>query len=148
MHARMQSRCSHVLLCATLWTAAHQAPLSMGFSRQEYWSGLPFPSPVSCPSKELKGQRTVTPQTAKIYWACCKQYIPQAYERTNTRPALEWPSPILASLFYPLFPPLGRFLGPDWLCPMQIEKLHCSWGLIGYMQDQSEKTVCFPIRGF
>ena len=28
----------------TLWTVAHQAPLSMGFSRQEYWSGLPFPS--------------------------------------------------------------------------------------------------------
>ena len=34
--------------CPTLaisWTVAHQAPLSMGFSRQEYWSGLPFPSP-------------------------------------------------------------------------------------------------------
>ena len=39
------SRFSHVQLCATLWTAAHQAPLSMGFSRQEYWSGLPFSSP-------------------------------------------------------------------------------------------------------
>ena len=34
-----------VPLCATPWTAAHQAPLSTGFSRQEYWSGLPFPSP-------------------------------------------------------------------------------------------------------
>ena len=34
-------------LCATLWTAAHQAPLSLGFSRQEYWSGLPFLSPVT-----------------------------------------------------------------------------------------------------
>ena len=33
---------SRVLLFATLWTVAHQAPLSMGFSRQEYWSGLPF----------------------------------------------------------------------------------------------------------
>ena len=30
------------------WTVAHQAPLSMGFSRQEYWSGLPFPSPGIC----------------------------------------------------------------------------------------------------
>ena len=39
------SRCSCVRLCETLWTAAHQAPLSTGFSRQEYWSGLPFPSP-------------------------------------------------------------------------------------------------------
>ena len=36
---------SRVRLCATLKTAAHQAPLSLGFSRQEYWSGLPFPSP-------------------------------------------------------------------------------------------------------
>ena len=36
---------SHVWLFATPWTAAHQAPPSMGFSRQEYWSGLPMPSP-------------------------------------------------------------------------------------------------------
>ena len=37
---------SRVQLFATPWTVAHQAPLSMGFSRQEYWSGLPFPSPM------------------------------------------------------------------------------------------------------
>ena len=36
---------SHVQLSATPWTAAYQAPLSMGFSRQEYWSGVPLPSP-------------------------------------------------------------------------------------------------------
>ena len=36
---------SHVLLLVTPWTVAHQAPLSMGFSRQEYWSGVPLPSP-------------------------------------------------------------------------------------------------------
>ena len=40
------SRISHVQLCVTPWTAAHQAPPSLGFSRQEYWSGLPFPSPM------------------------------------------------------------------------------------------------------
>ena len=39
------SRFSRVLLCATPWTAVHQAPLSMGFSRQEYWSGVPLLSP-------------------------------------------------------------------------------------------------------
>ena len=51
------SRFSRVRLCATPLTAAHQAPLSLGFSRQEHWSGLPFPSPVheseiaqSCPT--------------------------------------------------------------------------------------------------
>ena len=37
---------SCVRICATPQTAAHQAPLSTGFSRQEYWSGLPFPSPM------------------------------------------------------------------------------------------------------
>ena len=36
---------SHVRLFATPWTVAYQAPLSMGFSSQEYWNGLPFPSP-------------------------------------------------------------------------------------------------------
>ena len=37
---------SRVQLCATPETAAHQAPMSLGFSRQEHWSGLPFPSPM------------------------------------------------------------------------------------------------------
>ena len=40
------SRFSRVWLCATPQTVANQAPLSMGFSRQEHWSGLPFPSPM------------------------------------------------------------------------------------------------------
>ena len=40
------SRLSHVQLCVTPWTAAYQAPLSLGFSKQEYWSGLPLPSPA------------------------------------------------------------------------------------------------------
>ena len=39
------SRFSRVRLCATPWTAAYQAPPSLGFSRQEYWSGMPLPSP-------------------------------------------------------------------------------------------------------
>ena len=43
----MQSHFRHVQPFATLWTIAHQSPLSMGYSRQEYWSGLPLPSPWS-----------------------------------------------------------------------------------------------------
>ena len=38
----------------TPWTIAHQAPLSMGFPRQEYWSGLPFPSPGDLPNPGTK----------------------------------------------------------------------------------------------
>ena len=44
-------------LCLTLcnrWTVAHQAPPSMGFSRQEYWSGLPFPSPGDLPDPGIE----------------------------------------------------------------------------------------------
>ena len=44
---------SHVQLSATPWTIAYQASSSMGFSRQEYWSGLPFPSPGNLPNPEI-----------------------------------------------------------------------------------------------
>ena len=50
MHACMDAQLlSHVQLFATPWTIAHQAHLSMEFSRQEYWSGLPFPPPGDLP---------------------------------------------------------------------------------------------------
>ena len=45
---------SRVRLFATPRTVAHQAPPSMGFSRQEYWSGLPFPSPGDLPDSEVE----------------------------------------------------------------------------------------------
>ena len=45
---------SRVRLSATLWTVAYQAPPSMGFSRQEYWSGLPFPSPGNLPNPGIE----------------------------------------------------------------------------------------------
>ena len=52
---------SHVGLFATLWTVAHQAPLSMGFSKQEHWSGLPFPSPGDLPDTAIKALSPVSP---------------------------------------------------------------------------------------
>ena len=45
---------SRVRLFVTPWTVAYQAPLSMGFSRQEYWSGVPFPSPVDLPDPGIE----------------------------------------------------------------------------------------------
>ena len=45
---------SRVRLFATPWTVAYQVPLSMGFSRQEYWSGLPLPSPGDLPDPETE----------------------------------------------------------------------------------------------
>ena len=50
----MLSRFSHILLFAMLWTQAHQAPLSMGFSSREYWSVLPCPPPENLPDLGIK----------------------------------------------------------------------------------------------
>ena len=52
------SHFSRVRLCVTSWTAAHQAPPSLGFSRQEHWSGLPLPSPMH-ESEKWKWSRSV-----------------------------------------------------------------------------------------
>ena len=49
-----QTSLSRVRLFATPWTVAHQAPPSMEFSRQEYWSGLPFPSPGDLPDPGIE----------------------------------------------------------------------------------------------
>ena len=62
---------SRVRLFATLWTVAHQAPLSMGFSRQEYGSGLSFPSPGDLPNPGIK-PTSVPPALASrffYHWA-------------------------------------------------------------------------------
>ena len=45
---------SRVRLFVTIWTVAYQAPPSMGFSRQEYWSGVPFPSPGDLPDPGIE----------------------------------------------------------------------------------------------
>ena len=55
------SRFSRAQLCATLWAAAHQAPLSMGFSRQDHWSGLPFPFPMTNLDSILKSRDITLP---------------------------------------------------------------------------------------
>ena len=70
------SRFSHVRLCATPWTAAYQASPSMGFSRQEHWSGLPFPSPMH-ESGKWKWSRSVMSDPA-IFWEIFIQrlYVP------------------------------------------------------------------------
>ena len=53
MYVKVKSL-SRVRLFATPWTVAYQASLSMGFSRQEYWSGLPFPSPGDLPDPGIE----------------------------------------------------------------------------------------------
>ena len=55
---------SHVRFFATLWTVAHQAPLFMGFYRQDYWCGVPFPSPGDLPDPGIKPESLRSPALA------------------------------------------------------------------------------------
>ena len=64
---------SHVWLLATPWTAAHQAPLSRGFARQEYRSGVPLPSPYSVPGTlQMLSYLVLSQQPFKV----CTIFIP------------------------------------------------------------------------
>ena len=88
----------------TPWTVAHQVPLSMGFLRQEYWSGLPFPSPgdlpdpgIECTSPASAGRFFITelpgkpPKTvscyryflvpARLWRECVNFFFPTAVDR-------------------------------------------------------------------
>ena len=60
---------SHVWLSVTPWTVAYQAPPSMGFSRQEYWSGLQFPSPGDLPDPGIKPRVSCIPGRRFNLWA-------------------------------------------------------------------------------
>ena len=62
------SHFSHVWPFVTLWTVAHQAPLSMGFSRQEYWSGLPCPPPGNFPNPGIEPTSPASPAWAGSFF--------------------------------------------------------------------------------
>ena len=63
-NACMIGRCSHVWLFATLWSVAHKAPLSWGFSRQEYWSRLWCPPPGNVPNPGIELLSCMPPPSA------------------------------------------------------------------------------------
>ena len=114
---------SHVLLFATPWTVAHQAPLSIEFSRQEYWSGLLFPSPGDLPDPGIE------PRSPTL----------QADTLTSELPGK------------PNFTCIGLYNLKSWLtwqCQWKVDKkntIHCyesiSWGDIGN-EVKNEKNLC------
>ena len=81
--ACMLSRFSHVWIFATPWTVARQAPLSMGFSRQVYWNGLPCPPPRDLPDPGIKPASLMSPAmaggffTTSFTWGA--SYVPLIY---------------------------------------------------------------------
>ena len=86
------SRFSRVRLCATPKTAAHQAPPSLGFSRQEHWSGLPFPSPMH-ESEKWKWSRSVVRLLVTPWTAAYQIPMSMGFSRQEYRNGLPLPSP-------------------------------------------------------
>ena len=91
---------SHIRLFATPWTVAHQAPPSMGFSRQEYWSGLPFPSPYSINSN-IQFSRSVVPNSLRphgVQHARISSPSPTPRAYSNSCPSSQWRHPTISPL--------------------------------------------------
>ncbi|CAN0422301.1 unnamed protein product [Rangifer tarandus platyrhynchus] len=65
------SHFSHLRLFATLWAVAHQAPLSVEFSRQEHWSGLPHPPPGDLPNLGIKPESHVSCISRWVLYHTC-----------------------------------------------------------------------------
>ena len=118
VHACTLSCFSRVWLCATPWTAAHQAPLSIGFSRQEYRSGWPFPSPSdpsmilvnngyfhSCVSREVWQKSSAWPLLFLVSYVafCIKglRFIYYFYAQTEYK--FNCINAFVGSLFIPVF---------------------------------------------
>ena len=93
------SRFSCVRLCVTPQKAAHQAPPSLGFSRQEHWSGLPFPSPTH-ESEKSKWSRSVVSNWATP-WTAAHQAPPSVgFSRQECWSGVPLPSPIIKARIY------------------------------------------------
>ena len=76
----MLSCFTHVQLFATPRTVAHQAPLSKGFSKQEYWSGLPHPSPGDLPDPMIETMSLMSPALAGRFFTTSTTWkVPKIY---------------------------------------------------------------------
>ena len=91
MHAWVLSCFSRVQLCVSPWTAARQAPLSMGFSRQEHWSGLPLPSPGDLPDRGTEPTRLTSPALAGRFFAASATREALPLQRSLTQLQAHWP---------------------------------------------------------
>ena len=90
---------------ATPWTVAHQAPLCMRFSRQEYWSGLPFPSPGDLPdSGSEPGSPTLQADSFQL------SYIREAHKTIETFIIFSCFKPSTSFTSFPLSKNVGHFL--------------------------------------
>ena len=101
---------NRVQLCVAPKMAAHQAPLSLGFSRQEYWSGLPFPSPIVKPSVQFSRSvmsNSLRPHEPQHTRPPCPSQTPRVH--SDSRPSSQWCHPAISSS-----------VGPFSSCPQSL----------------------------
>ena len=108
----------------TLWTAVCQAPLSMGFSRQEYWSSLPFPSPVDLPNPGIKLMRYLVQFSSVQFSHSVVSDSLQPHESQHARPPCPSPTPGVYSNWCPLsrwcHPAISSSVVPFSSCPQSL----------------------------
>ena len=123
---------SHVPLFVTLWTEAPQAPLFMGFSRQEYWSGLPFPSPGDLPNSGIE------PRASCI--SCIGGWILYHYTTWKAQPTTEHLiNYSLGLLLRALFFPSSGLLG----CGSESSKCPCGDGAANCTAQARKDALIF-----
>ena len=86
MGACVLSHFSCVHLFVTLWTVVHQVPLPMGFSRQEYWSGLPFSPPGDLPGPGIEPVSPTSPTLAGGFFSSSATWVPGRKKHTEIQP--------------------------------------------------------------
>ena len=125
-YACMLGRFRHVRLFATLWTVACQVPLSMGFSRQEYQSGLPCPLPGDFADPGIKPAFPMTLELQADSLLLCHRGSPIVY--------------LMYSLFYTylLSHMVTDFFGESWMCYSLLSLTYCL-NLV---------SVCYAIYGW
>ena len=138
------SRFSHVRLCATPQTAAHQAPPALGFSRQEEWSGLPFPSPMhesevaqSCPT--LSDPKDCSPPGSSV-----NKYVSDSFTLRHTHHLFISPKAanIKKESLSPSFS--SRSIWKNWLLNLCL--LNCFIQLWKAKFNKSHRKVLFDFK--
>ena len=129
---------SCVRLLGTPWTAAYQAPPSMEFSRQEYWSGLPFPSPKDLPNPGIE-PRSLTLQADAVPFEppgkpyCNIKYLTSNFTHPNS----------LFQAFTMFFASGFKMSLISVSCSASFPLLHSSWSLIHHHTNPVIRTTAF-----
>ena len=133
---------SHVQLFATPWTVAHQAPLSMGFSRQEYHNGLPFPPPGDLPNPGIKAESPALQADSLPLSHLGSPFLEARNPKSRAVSPLKLPGKNL-SLFLPKFWWLSTILAIPWYT--DISYLYC-WCIVSASGTTWPSSLCIWVQ--